>query len=411
MSINSFTARQISQVRDGGWDVVKRKAVRIPLYVFAIPIVLFARIMRPFIQIRFGSIENRLIGDFAFETEYYLTDRVVNQSKPLDFYYLRASKSPNEQWEIMVKRKIKIHPLIRYFDKVNHFITGGKKHYACLIPEGSRSRDTNGLLRNTKVQIGFTKEENERGRSFLAQVGMRPDQHFVCIIARDPAYKDMTWLNRNWSYHDYRNSDIDNYEKAALTLAGEGYYVFRMGKVVEKVLKCKHKRFVDYATSEFRDDFLDIYLSSKCRFFINGESGLCWVPMTLRVPIVFVNLAAIEYCLTWNDNIISIPKKYWLKDKKRYMRFKEIYDCGAGRFLHTELYEQLGIELIENTPDEILAVNIEMHQRLNGTWEITEEDEALQKRFWDMFPKSELHGDFRARIGADFLRHNKDLLY
>jgi len=55
-------------------------------------------------------------------------------------------------------------------------------------------------------------------------------------------------------------------------------------------------------------------------------------------------------------------------------------------------------------------VSIEMHERLNGTWEITEEDEVLQKRFWDMFPKSELHGEFRARIGAEFLRQNSALL-
>lgn len=92
------------------------------------------------------------------------------------------------------------------------------------------------------------------------------------------------------------------------------------------------------------------------------------------------------------------------------MTFKEIYESGAGRFLRTEQYEELGIELIENTPDEILDVSMEMHQRLNCTWETTGEDEVLQKRFWDMFPKSELHGEFRARIGAEFLRQNSALL-
>lgn len=92
------------------------------------------------------------------------------------------------------------------------------------------------------------------------------------------------------------------------------------------------------------------------------------------------------------------------------MAFKEIYESGAGRFLRTDQYEKLGIELIENTSDEVLDVSMEMHQRLNNTWETTDEDEVLQKRFWDTFPKSELHGEFLARIGADFLRQNRELL-
>ena len=92
------------------------------------------------------------------------------------------------------------------------------------------------------------------------------------------------------------------------------------------------------------------------------------------------------------------------------MTFKEIFESGAGRFLHTEKYNKLGIELIENTPDEILDVSMEMHHRLNNTWETTEEDEELQKEFWRQFPKSELHGEIHARIGSDWLRKNRELL-
>ena len=92
------------------------------------------------------------------------------------------------------------------------------------------------------------------------------------------------------------------------------------------------------------------------------------------------------------------------------MMVKEILESGAGGFLHAEKYADMGIELIENTPEEIFDVSMEMDQRLNGTWETSEEDEVLQKRFWGMFPKSELHGEFRARIGAEFLRQNSVLL-
>jgi hypothetical protein len=55
---------------------------------------------------------------------------------------------------------------------------------------------------------------------------------------------------------------------------------------------------------------------------------------------------------------------------------------------------------------------------LNGTWKPHEDDETLQRRFWEIFPvdateainKRPLHGEIRARFGAHFLRNNRDWL-
>jgi len=92
------------------------------------------------------------------------------------------------------------------------------------------------------------------------------------------------------------------------------------------------------------------------------------------------------------------------------MTFREILESDVGMFLHLEEYLDMGITLIENTPEEILNVTIEMDERLKGTWVTTEEDEYLQKRFWSLYKPSELHGKIYSRIGADFLRENRELL-
>jgi hypothetical protein len=70
----------------------------------------------------------------------------------------------------------------------------------------------------------------------------------------------------------------------------------------------------------------------------------------------------------------------------------------------------MGIELVENSPEEILDVVIEMDERLKGTWENSEEDEELQRRFWNIFKVNDLSKVIRARIGTKFLRQNKELL-
>ena len=58
-----------------------------------------------------------------------------------------------------------------------------------------------------------------------------------------------------------------------------------------------------------------------------------------------------------------------------------------------------------------MALAIEMDERLKGTWQATKEDEELQTEFWSLFKPSEFNKVFVSRIGADFLRRNRELLY
>jgi putative glycosyltransferase (TIGR04372 family) len=85
-------------------------------------------------------------------------------------------------------------------------------------------------------------------------------------------------------------------------------------------------------------------------------------------------------------------------------------DDIAG-FQHFEEYVKRGIEVIENTPAEISDVVNEMDERLKGAWQETEEDKELQYRFWELMKLDNLDGKTLLRIGADFLRKNRELLY
>ena len=92
------------------------------------------------------------------------------------------------------------------------------------------------------------------------------------------------------------------------------------------------------------------------------------------------------------------------------MTFKEIFESGAHLYFHTYEFEKNGIQLIENTPDEILDVSIEMSERLNNTWETTKEEKELQELFRSLIPKNKYPVKFRASIGSKFLRQNQELL-
>jgi len=131
---------------------------------------------------------------------------------------------------------------------------------------------------------------------------------------------------------------------------------------------------------------------------------LLFAALTFHVSISDGALRIITFALTnW---LYPAPRR----EEHRFLTFGETLDSGIGRFSKSEQYEQLGIEVVENTPEEITALAVEMDERLEGTWQTTEEDEERQRRFWSLFKPSELHGTIVSRIGAEFLRQNRELL-
>jgi len=273
-------------------------------------------------------------------------------------------------------------------------------------------RDIYNLLSHTHSHLSFDQDEERIGYEEMLKMGMRDSVPFVCFLSRDSAYLDYSqpWRSHGeWAYHDYRDSNIQNFINSAIELTRRGYFALRMGAFVKYALNVEDPMIIDYAKKS-RTEFLDIFLGSKCDFYLGDSCGFHAIPMIFRRPLAIVNMIPLENAPTWASNYLFIPKNLWLRDERRFMTCKEIFASGAGRFLRSEQYEKLGVEVIENKPEDIKDLAIEMDERLNGRWQTTEEDEALQKRFWDMFPKSELHGEFRARIGAEFLRQNSALL-
>lgn len=62
--------------------------------------------------------------------------------------------------------------------------------------------------------------------------------------------------------------------------------------------------------------------------------------------------------------------------------------------------------------------NVIMLERLKSTWQPGPDDDALQRRFWEINPvdardaseNRPLHGKVRARYGSQFLRDNREWL-
>ena len=420
-----FLARQVTQIRQGGTRVLYGKAMLVVRKVICLPVsvpfVLLIRILQPVIKVRFICFDAGRIGHFEDANVYLATkiDKEV-QSNILDIVYfvVGTGQVSNKQYLKMWRRVLHTPPLsysrlLESIDKINKKLPGRK-----MIYHGERVNLKTGVIDNRIIEnvlshvdspISFTSEEHILGRKMLLELGIPEKKQFICFHARDSAYLDSLMTCRDWSYHDFRDSNIRNYLPAVEKMIECDYYAIRMGSRVKERLDTDNPQIIDYASNGNRSDFLDIYLFANCRFLLISDTGLSGPSEVFRKPIVYVNdfLFGLLFRLSV-QNCIFIFKKYYLIQEERFLTYAEIAANSDLLFLGSGEFEKRGIEVVENTEEEILAVTIEMEKRLSGTWVPEKEDEELQAQFWSLFPTG-LSKSPNCRIGAQFLRDNSEL--
>ena len=405
-----FIRYHANQIKQEGLPVLLRKVKEFLLLLLSIPVVLIVRALRPLVLIRFSHFRSKVIGVFADTIDMYLCGRDAGLDKQRTFDVFYHNRQPcNQQLKKMWHRRLHVSRLAGPIDRLNHLLPGGKSH---VIPFSEFiDLDIRALLSHAPVHLSFTPEEERLGREGLQAMGIPEGTLFVCFHSRDAKYMEVANPEDDPHIWSHRNSDIHNHVPAAEEMTRRGYYAVRMGAIVKEPLQTTNPMVIDYATN-YRSDFMDIYLGAKCYFYIGDESGLNRVPSIFRRPLANLNSIPIDDIHTGGPNDLFILKKLWLPAEERFLTFRNIFDGGFNDFDVTEQYEEAGIEPVENTAEEITALAVEMDERLKGTWQTSEEAEELQRRFWSLFkPRFKgRHGLLESRIGADFLRRNRELL-
>jgi putative glycosyltransferase (TIGR04372 family) len=405
-------------MRAGGPSAFGNKALIVLSAFPLLLLILLIRLVRPILLVRFGALRSNRIGILAFSTENFMCGRdprfrrsrspgSSDGKRTLDLFF-HLSPICNYQLKKMWDRVLHVSPLVSWLYRVNHLLPGAEAH---VIQWGlHHETDIDGLFPHTLPHLSFNSSEEAQGQKGLYDMGIPDGAPFVCFHSRDPAYlESYSPESVGRLTQGFRDCSIHNYLPAAAELTKRGYFSIRMGSVVAEPMGPASPMVIDYA-GRHRTDFLDIYLSAKCRFFLSSESGMWAIPMIFRKPVAMANYTALEFRNAFHPQDLVIPKKLWLRGEKRFLTFREIIDSGVGRFASDAEFEEEGIDLIENTPEEITALALEMDDRINGTWEATKEDDELQEEYWSIFRRTEFHAKDIGRLGAEFLRQNRGLL-
>lgn len=245
--------------------------------------------------------------------------------------------------------------------------------------------------------------DEKRGWDCLTSLGMRRDDWFVCVHAREPG-----WLGEGeTSEHRHTNADILTYLDAIEFLTAQGAWVVRMGDRSMKPLP-RRERVIDYAHDPGRSDWMDVFLSAECRFFLGSTSGLFVLPFLFGRPVALANFAPMSE-RPFSGRDLYIPKLFWSTREERLLTFEEGLAPPLRHAYHIDPLVELGIEVVDNTPAEILELAQEMLERDRGTATYTAEDERLQERFAAIARPFYRYG-IASRVGAAFIRSREDLL-
>lgn len=407
-NVSAALQRNWQTFQSEGLRVLPRKVKVWLLALLALPILLLVRLIKPLVHIRFGVLPSVRIGHFAAEPELYLCMRQAGllPANTLDLFWFSGSIS-NQQLAKMWRRTLRMHPFYQRLYLLNRQFFHWNDHLIPRLP--SEDRDLHGILSHTTPHLSFTVQEEEKGRTALAALGISPNTPFICFHSRDNGYSALGISPEQIKLYGCRNSDVRTFLPAMEALAERGYPCLRMGVAVERPLQTQHPGIINYANIS-RSDFMDIYLGAHCHFYVGDTSGLAEVPKIFRRPVVWVNFFALEYAPTWGSQDLFIPSKIRQRDEGRLLTFREILARGVGRFRHCTEFEAEGLEVVPNTAEEIHAVVQEMAARLAGTWQPASGDEDLQQRFWSLFQSSDINGVFLCRVGAAYLREYQELL-
>jgi len=256
-------------------------------------------------------------------------------------------------------------------------------------------------LRGRPVMV-LEKTDHDRGWDLLQKLGVPRGSWFVCIHCREEGY-----ISREGQ--TYRNADIGNYLPAMAAVAERGGWVIRLGDASMKAVSL-NKNFIDYAHLDIKSDWMDVFLSAQCRFFLGSASGLYLLANIFGVPAGCANNAPASTVLTYAPYNVGIPMLMRRKGEERYISFKDVFNSPAADFRYDYLYSDAGIEAEQNTSDDIRGLAIEMLDRFEGRLEYSREDDRLQARFKSLLKPCHYSYGAVSRVGKDFLRKYESLL-
>ena len=329
--------------------------------IWAIPLLIILRLFVQFVSFKIVCLRADRIGHFPMDS----AEAICRAQKTNDFrIYCLSSKPVNEQWYKMLAQKLVFCNCLHYvyFFEKRLF----KDLRVCEYGTLNQSRDILGNFYHSKFsQLEFSDEDKKVAHSWLRQQGIGFHDKFICLLVRDDAYMKthITNKHQDFSYHDYRDSQIETYSSGIRYLLDEGYWVIRMGRKTNNELNIDHSRWIDYSqTSTIQSDLMDIWLFANCEGCISTATGPDVIPAIYNRPLCFVNVLPASNLWSF-CNALCAPKRLFHAESNQELNWNETL---SHTYYQSDLYRKKKIKIVDLTEKEITELFQEFHLHMKN---------------------------------------------
>ena len=391
---------------------VNGKLSKLLLLPFALITIAIFFLLKPFLTIQIFKVWERF-GHLVVNTDVMrlktLEHNSRNKRKLITIFYNPEKRPSNTYMNSLWRQNLPsvhghwgwlLNDISTHFKSIN-------------TSSSSTDIDFTGLYLKNYPVPQFKTKDHIKGQEFIDKFS--PSGKFVCLSVRDASYLQSR-SDRDWSYQNSRDSDIDLFLNAAETLAKSGYTVFRMGAVVEKPLTSSNPRVIDYATNGMRTEFLDIYLGAHCTFCISNANGFDSVPRIFKRPLLLADVTIFLDASMLSVKSLHYPKIFAKNSNHSLLTLSEIINRGIANSLRSYKFSNSQHRVQSLSSEELVEAVTEMAQRVEGTFIETPEQKEMQaklKHILSTHPKLQPSPNYypiRAQFASCFLSRYPNFL-
>jgi len=270
------------------------------------------------------------------------------------------------------------------------------------------SRDVLNLIDKTKIKFSFAKKDQSK---IVKKNNIKYNlKKIICIHVRDEGYlkKNIT----NYTDKKANNVNIQSYKKTIIKLIELGFTVIRVGKDHNKFLDIKNKHYIDLFKEKIWNDELELFLISKCKFFIGTHSGGSMAALYMfKKPTLFTNFVPIGKVFSYSKKIFFIPKK--IKKNNNVLSINDMFLKKLAFLEKKELFKKNKSQIIDNSPGEILDATLDLINCLKNEKKFFNQNKKLLLNFKKVFKNNiekssfkSFHGKLNFNIAPSFLKNN-----
>ena len=395
-----------------------RQVAKSLLLIPATATLVLLKLLSPVVRFRLCVMAFHRFGHLALEPEQMLSNQEIDSASrstrnPLPFVIdiwslgpkrLQANRYLAKKW------KLRIATMPSWI--VDALFQAGTKFSALELETPRLSiYGPNNALDRCASHLSFTNREELRAQKDLARMGIDSNKPFVCLVVRDGGHYASRGESESKHYH-LLNYDVSDFELAARVLADSGYQVIRMGAGSEKPLSLQHPNVFDYAKSEYRSAFLDIFIAGNCSFAISTQTGPDCVSLVFRRPVCYIDIA--RYSQFFLGTSIAFWNPTVLMKNGNRMSLQQIMDSGIALFKDPDDFERNGIESVRSTPEMIRDLVIGYQEMFESGFSLSVDEKNIVNRANEIIEKGmgefakNKFGKITAQLNPVFLRQQGD---